>query len=99
MVSRLQTPVYALYQVPTIVSASILLTIRHLEISLPSKPPNCWWELFDVEWEDMWSVAGYIMRLYRFREQDERMLPLGLLSKMDVRHWLESHVSAEKNKS
>ncbi|KAG6869087.1 hypothetical protein C0993_003407 [Termitomyces sp. T159_Od127] len=54
----LQTPVYALYQVPTIVSAAILLTVRHLNISLPSAPPNCWWELFDTSWEDLWSQVN-----------------------------------------
>ncbi|KAG0705382.1 hypothetical protein DFH29DRAFT_295297 [Suillus ampliporus] len=38
----LQTQVYALYVVSTIVNAAILLTSRQLNISLPSSPPNCW---------------------------------------------------------
>lgn len=80
---------YALYQIPTIVCAAILLTIRHLGISLPSESPNCWWDLFDAAWEDMWSVCGYIMRLYRERSDEERKRVVGLVSKKDVRLWLE----------
>jgi len=87
----LQTPVYALYNVPTIVSAAILLTTRHLNISLPSTPPNCWWELFDVAWEDVWSVCGYIMRLYRVRGDEEQKSVVGMVSKKAVRKWLEDH--------
>lgn len=85
----LQTPVYALYQVPTIVSAAILLTVRHLDISLPSTPPNHWWELFDADWEDLWSVCGYIMRLYRSRTLEEKTRVAGMMTKKDVRRWLE----------
>lgn len=88
---RLQTPVYALYQVPTIVSAAILLTTRHIGIPLPSEPPICWWELFDAEWEDVWSVSGYIMRLYRQRTEEETVRPMGLVSKKDVRKWIEKN--------
>ncbi|KAJ7582605.1 cyclin-like protein [Mycena floridula] len=85
----LQTPVYALYQIPTVVSAAILLTIRHLDISLTSDSPECWWELFDAEWEDIWSVCGYIMRLYRERSQQEISRVVGLITKKDVRKWLD----------
>jgi hypothetical protein len=88
--NRLQTPVYALYAVPTVVSAAILLTTRHLGIALPSGATNCWWELFDVEWEDLWSVCGYIMRLYRERTTNERVEIMGLLSKRDFRQWLDN---------
>ncbi|KAH9981520.1 cyclin-like protein [Lactifluus volemus] len=87
----LQTPVYALYAVPTVVSAAILLTTRRLDISLPSSPENCWWELFDVEWEDLRSVCGYIMRLYRERTTAERVEILGILSKKEFREWLTSN--------
>ncbi|TFK29773.1 cyclin-like protein [Coprinopsis marcescibilis] len=85
----LQTPVYALYQIPTIVSASILLAVRHLQISLPSSPTNCWWEIFDANWDDIWSVCGFIMRLYRERTFEEDRRVAGLLTKKDVRRWLE----------
>jgi len=88
---RLQTPVYALYSVPTIVSAAILLATRHLNIALPVTPPNCWWELFDAGWEDVWSVCGYIMRLYRERSVDEKIRVVGMVNKKDVRKWLEEH--------
>jgi len=87
----LQTPVYALYAVPTIISAAILLTTRHCDIALPSKPPHCWWTLFDAEWEDIWSVSGYIMRLYRPRTLEEQLRPMGMISKKDVRKWLEEN--------
>ncbi|KZT28510.1 cyclin-like protein [Neolentinus lepideus HHB14362 ss-1] len=87
----LQTPVYVLYPVPTIVSAAILLATRHLQIPLPSTPPNCWWELFDAEWEDVWAVCGYIMRLYRERSKEDQARVAGMLTKKDVRRWLEEH--------
>ncbi|EJD05750.1 cyclin-like protein [Fomitiporia mediterranea MF3/22] len=93
----LQTPVYALYPVPTIVCAAILLTTRNLRVSLPSQSPDCWWELFDAEWEDVWSVAGYIMRLYRRRSPDDTARPLGLTSKRDVRRWLETNAQSNGN--
>ena len=54
-----QTPVYDLYQIPTIVCAVILLATRL------SEPHVCWWELFDAKWEDVWTICRYIMRLYR----------------------------------
>ncbi|KAH8117248.1 cyclin-like protein [Phellopilus nigrolimitatus] len=92
----LQTPVYALYPVPTIVSAAILLTTRHLRIPLPSKPPNCWWELFDAEWEDVWSVAGHIMRLYRRRSAEEVVRPMGLVTKRDVRKWVDNRTQSNE---
>lgn len=91
LICRLQTPVYALYPVPTIVSAAILLTTRHLNISLPSTHPNCWWELFDADWEDVWSVCGHIMRLYRERGVDEEKRVVGMVNKKDVRKWLEEN--------
>ncbi|KAI9458033.1 cyclin-like protein [Russula earlei] len=88
----LQTPVYALYAVPTVVSAAILLTTRRLGISLPSNPENCWWKLFDVDWEDLWSASGRINRLYRERTTAERVEIIGLLSKKDLRQWLDGRV-------
>lgn len=94
---RLQTPVYALYSIPTIVCAAILITARHLRIPLPSQPENCWWELFDAGWEDVWSVAGYVMRLYRPRSVEELAMPMGLLTKKSVRVWLETNSSAIEN--
>ncbi|KZT11417.1 cyclin-like protein [Laetiporus sulphureus 93-53] len=87
----MQTPVYALYSVPTIVSAAILLTTRHLGIPLPSSPSNRWWELFDAEWEDVWSVCGYIMRLYRERSVEERTRVMGMITKKGVRQWLDEN--------
>ncbi|KAG5645903.1 hypothetical protein DXG03_005050 [Asterophora parasitica] len=87
----LQTPVYALYQVPTIVSAAIFLTVRHLNIPLPSTPPNCWWELFDASWDDMWSICGYIMRLYRRRSVEDSNRVVGMVTKQEVRRWLEEN--------
>ncbi|KAF9458646.1 cyclin-like protein [Collybia nuda] len=91
----LQTPVYALYQVPSIVSAAILLTVRHLSISLPSTPPNCWWELFDATWDDVRSICGYIMRLYRERNLEESTRVVGMVTKKEVRKWLEERISAQ----
>lgn len=87
----LQTPVYALYQVPNIVSAAILLTVRHLSIPLPSTGQNCWWELFDASWEDVWSICGYIMRLYRDRSVEDKTRVVGMVTKKEVRRWLEEH--------
>lgn len=89
LVYRLQTPVYALFAVPTIVSAAIMLATRQLGIALPSLPEGSWWELFDAEWEDVWSVAGYIMRLYRDRTPEDHARVLNLVTKKGVRSWLE----------
>ncbi|EIN07743.1 cyclin-like protein [Punctularia strigosozonata HHB-11173 SS5] len=89
----LQTPVYALYSIPTIVSAAILLATRNMGISLPSDPPTCWWELFDAEWEDVWTVCGYVMSLYRERTPEDRRRVVGMLTKKDVRKWLESNAT------
>jgi len=77
----LQTPVYVLYQNPTIVSAAILLSERKVGIGLPEG----WWSLFDAEWEDMWSVCGYIMRLYRTRSEDETRSTMSIVRKHDLR--------------
>ncbi|KAF5372966.1 hypothetical protein D9758_001680 [Tetrapyrgos nigripes] len=95
----MQTPVYALYQVPTIVCASIYLTTRHMRLSLPSEPPYCWWELFDAEWEDLWSVCGYIMRLYRDRSDEERSIVVKMVNKKEVRKWLEDHSQGNEGSS
>jgi hypothetical protein len=89
----MQTPVYALYQVPTIVSAAILLTTRYLRISLPSQ----WWELFDAEWEDVWSVCGHIMRLYRPRTQEEKLTVDRLVARQEVKKWLEEKAQLENS--
>ncbi|KAL4065376.1 cyclin-like protein [Scleroderma citrinum] len=85
----LQTPVYAIYAVPTIVSAAILLATRHLGISLPSSPQNSWWDLFDAPWEDVWIVCGHIMRLYRERTVEEQHRVMRMINKKEVRRWLE----------
>ncbi|KAG6334562.1 hypothetical protein ID866_4538 [Astraeus odoratus] len=87
----LQTPVYAIYAVPTIVSAAILLSTRNLGISLPSTPPNSWWDLFDAPWEDVWIVCGHIMRLYRDRPEEERHRVMRMVHKKEVRKWLEDN--------
>ncbi|KDR81758.1 hypothetical protein GALMADRAFT_59351 [Galerina marginata CBS 339.88] len=87
----LQTPVYALYQIPTIICAAILLTARHLQIPLPAKEPLSWWEVFDADWEDVWSVSGYIMRLYRERTPEDSRRLLGMVTKKEVRRWLEEN--------
>ncbi|KAK7049284.1 hypothetical protein VNI00_005885 [Paramarasmius palmivorus] len=93
----MQTPVYALYQVPTIVSAAIYLATCFLKISLPSKPPHCWWELFDADWDDLWSVCGYIMRLYRDRDEKDRSRVVRMITKQGVRKWLEEQPNSNNN--
>jgi hypothetical protein len=40
-------------------------------------------------WEDVWSVCGYIMRLYRERSPEERMRVVSMITKKEVRRWLE----------
>jgi len=87
----LQTPVYALYQIPTIVCAAIFLAARHLRIALPlsSNDSHSWWDLFDANYPDMWSVCGYIMRLYRERSVHDRVRVVGMINKKGVRKWLE----------
>ena len=91
IISSLQTPVFALYSVPTIVASAILLTIRQLGLTLPSSPSENWWELFDTEWEDVWNVSGFIMRLYRPRAPEEKQKVMRLVNKKEVRKWLETN--------
>ncbi|KAI6019666.1 cyclin-like protein [Pisolithus orientalis] len=71
----------------------ILLATRHLGISLPSTPPNSWWDLFDASWEDVWIVCGHIMRLYRDRTLEERLEVMRMVNKKEVRKWLEENNS------
>lgn len=80
---------------PSIVSATILLAARQLEIALPSSSPNCWWELFDASWEDVWSICGYIMRLYRGRDPEDKLLVFRLIHKQDIRKWLIEHTPVQ----
>jgi hypothetical protein len=74
-----------------IVCASILLAIRHLQLGIPSDPTISpgWWDLFDAPFDDVWIVAGLIMRLYRSRSPLEHSRVAHLLSKKDVRRWLD----------
>ncbi|CAG8724312.1 149_t:CDS:2, partial [Acaulospora colombiana] len=93
IVAEMQTPVYAIFPVPPIVCAAIFLTIRHLQLPLPSEPtsPIRWWELFDASFDDMWVISGIIMRLYRKRPQVDQQRVVNMLRKEDVRKWLEHH--------
>jgi len=83
--------VYAIYPIPVIVCAAILLVIRHLQLGIPSDPTASpgWWDLFDAPFEDVWIVAGLIMRLYRPRTSSEQSRVKRLLTKKDVRRWLD----------
>ncbi|GFZ49440.1 hypothetical protein JCM24511_07560 [Saitozyma sp. JCM 24511] len=56
----LLTPLYAIHPPHTLACASILLTTRLLRIPLPSN----WYILFDVEYDDIWSCCGMVMRLW-----------------------------------
>ncbi|PVG00878.1 cyclin-like protein [Serendipita vermifera] len=87
----LQTPVYAMFPIPPIVCAAIFLTIRHLQLPLPSEPTSSirWWELFDASFDDMWVISGIIMRLYRRRSEADQQRVVNMLRKEDVRKWLE----------
>jgi cyclin L len=91
--TRLQTPVYAIFPIPPIVCAAIFLTIRHLQLPLPSEPTSSirWWKLFDATFDDMWVISGIIMRLYRKRSQADEQRVVNMLRREDVRKWLENH--------
>ena len=43
----------------------------------------------DADWEDVWGVCGYIMRLYRSRGVEEQTRVFSMVSKKGVRQWLE----------
>ncbi|KAG8932168.1 hypothetical protein FRC02_001585 [Tulasnella sp. 418] len=85
----LQTPVYAVYPPSTIAAACIFLTCRQLAVSLPSEADQPWWELFDANLEDIMSICGYIQRLYRPRTEGEKDLVTKLVTKKELRKWLE----------
>ncbi|KZV93346.1 cyclin-like protein [Exidia glandulosa HHB12029] len=91
----LQTPAFALYPVPAVICACVLLATRHLAIPLPDD----WWILFDAEWEDVHSIAGMIMRLYRPRQPAERLRLAQLVTKREVRRWLEEHSETAAGRS
>lgn len=57
---RLLTPLYAIHPPHVLAVASILLTTRLHRIPLPKD----WFLLFDVEWDEIWSCAGTVMRLW-----------------------------------
>lgn len=85
----LQTPVYAIFPFPTLACASILLSTREHGVALPEG----WHELFDSDMDDMMSVCGYIVRLYRQRSDADiaRWMKLALGGKKAVRKWLEEN--------
>jgi len=60
MLYSLLTPLYAVHPPHTLAVASILLTTRLLRILLPAE----WYLLFDVEWDEIWSCCGAVMRVW-----------------------------------
>ena len=78
---------YALFPFPTLACASIFLSTRLHGVALP----DGWHDLFDAELEDVRSVAGYVMRLYRDRGEEgkSRCVELVLGGKKTVRKFLE----------
>jgi hypothetical protein len=57
---RLLTPLYTIHPPNTLACAAILLTTRLKRIPLPSD----WFILFDVTWDDIWSICGSVMTLW-----------------------------------
>jgi hypothetical protein len=57
---RLLTPLYTIHPPNTLACAAILLTTRLKRIPLPAD----WFILFDVAWDDIWSICGAVMTLW-----------------------------------
>ncbi len=57
-----RTSVFMQYQPETIACACIFLAARKLEIALPNQPQ--WFELFDVEEDELKDISMKILRLY-----------------------------------
>jgi hypothetical protein len=57
---RLLTPLYTIHPPNTLACAAILLTTRLKSIPLPAD----WYILFDVTWDDIWSICGSVMTLW-----------------------------------
>lgn len=55
--------------------------------------PVGWHDLFDADLDDMMSVAGYIVRLYRDRSAEDKQLwtKLAVGGKKAVRNWIEDN--------
>ncbi|KZO91068.1 cyclin-like protein [Calocera viscosa TUFC12733] len=88
----LQTPVYAVYPFPTIACASIHLAAREIGVCLPEPPERePWWALFDADLEDMEQVCGWVLRLYRKQDEEEREVVHNLIlgGRREVRKWLD----------
>lgn len=129
----MQTPVYALYPIPTIACAALHLAVRHAGIPLPGdtqhkvvdtptddsvanetedlhirreqelrraleqrhhasnteEQDQPWYNLFDVERQDLEAVAGWIMRLYQQRDAslENTVVELVVGGKKAVRVW------------
>lgn len=52
--------------------------------------PDRWWVLFDAEWEDVWTVCGFIMTLYHAEPCQDWKVE-AMMDKKDVRQWVEEH--------
>lgn len=52
------------YPPQVIASSAIYLAAEKLQFSLPSEKPNCWWEVFDSNLEDINVIKSEILSLY-----------------------------------
>ena len=93
---RLQTPLPALFPPPTLAASAILLsTLQSSSVVLPDE----WWTLFDVEYDDMVCVCGWILRLYERLDSGEGKRAWKMEGKAEVRAWLAENGEAEGGKS
>ena len=83
---RLQTPLPALFPPPTLAASAILLSTH--QSSPPVALPDGWWDLFDVEYDDMVCVCGWILRLYERIDSGEGRRAWKMEGKAEVRAWL-----------
>lgn len=72
------------------------LELRQRESHGNEEEETPWYTLFDVDQEDLESVAGWIMRLYQQRspELDRTVVDLVIGGKKAVRSWVDEHASA-----
>ncbi|KAL7416818.1 cyclin-like protein [Mrakia frigida] len=89
----LQTPLPALFPPPTLAASSILLSTRQSSVALP----DSWWELFDVEYDDMICVCGWILRLYERIDSGEGRRAWKMEGKSEVRSWLDKYGESKEN--
>lgn len=91
----LQTVLPALFAPSPLAAAALLYATRTDKIPLPDR----WWELFDVQWEDMVVIVGVMEKHWERLKSGEGKRVWGMSEREGVREWLaQNREWVERNK-